>query len=313
MKEYKINQIFKNILPEHSQEEKDALRNSIKMYGCHKNSIKSWNDQIIDGHLCYEICKEEGIDFEVEERDFENEEKAVLWIVQTHLARRNLGPVQRIQLALKYEAFYKEMAKRNQSQAGKDRHCRPDEKKEPVHQKMEMVSVDENDLKSDEEQLMPELAEAETVASDEGGNKKKNATVMEKLAELAGVGKETFRKCKKVLDKGSEELKQQMEKGEKSINAAYEELMSQKPENSDKVIPFQIKYDYDCIWDNYDKYAKGLNLLLKYDFLYDGGESATENIKSDIEGLLELAKDVQKRLKGMTLEKTGFIKLAANQ
>lgn len=312
MKEYKINPTFKNILPEHSQEEKDSLRKNILMYGCNKNSIKVWNDQIIDGHLCYEICKEEGIDFEVEEWNFKDEGKVVLWIVQTHLARRNLGPVQRIQLALKYEAFYKEMAKKNQSQAGKDRHRRSDEKKS-VHQEKEMASEDKDDLKSDENQLMPELAEAEMIALDVGENKKKNAIVMEKLAKLACVGKETFRKCKKVLDKGSEELKQQMEKGEKTINAAYEELMAQKPENSDKVIPFQVKYDYECIWDNYNKYAKGLNSLLKYDFLYDGGEMATENIKSDIEGLLELAKDVQKRLKGMTLEKTGFIKLAANQ
>ena len=55
-------------------------------------------------------------------------------------------------------------------------------------------------------------------------NKKKNETDS-KLAEIAGVGKETYRKGKRVLDSGNKEIIDRMAKGELSVNAAYKAIV----------------------------------------------------------------------------------------
>lgn len=44
-----------------------------------------------------------------------------------------------------------------------------------------------------------------------------------KLAEVAGVGKETYRMGTKILNSDNEKLKQEVLSGEKSINAGYKE------------------------------------------------------------------------------------------
>ncbi len=55
-------------------------------------------------------------------------------------------------------------------------------------------------------------------------NKKKNETDS-KLAEIAGVGADTYRKGKRVLDSGNKEIIDRMAKGELSVNAAYKAIV----------------------------------------------------------------------------------------
>ena len=77
-------------------------------------------------------------------------------------------------------------------------------------------------------------------------NKKKNETDS-KLAEIAGVGKETYRKGKRVLDSGNKEIIDRMAKGELSVNAAYKAIVegerlsimetSMRKEDLGKILP----------------------------------------------------------------------------
>ena len=69
-------------------------------------------------------------------------------------------------------------------------------------------------------QLVPKLVQA---ANDPSANKTNT-----KLANLAGVGKETYRMGAKILNSGNEKLKQEVLSGEKSINAGYKELTGKK-------------------------------------------------------------------------------------
>jgi hypothetical protein len=71
-----------------------------------------------------------------------------------------------------------------------------------------------------------------------------NIDTTKKLAEIAGVGKETYRMGAKVLSSGNEEVKQRVLSGETSISAGYKELNQKKQENENKkgessnIIPF---------------------------------------------------------------------------
>lgn len=69
-------------------------------------------------------------------------------------------------------------------------------------------------------QLVPKLVQ---VANDPSANKTNT-----KLANLAGVGKETYRMGAKILNSDNEKLKQEVLSGEKSINAGYKELTGKK-------------------------------------------------------------------------------------
>ncbi len=54
--------------------------------------------------------------------------------------------------------------------------------------------------------------------------KKKNETDS-KLAEIAGVNRETYRQGKRVLDSDNKEIIDRMAKGELSVNAAYKAIV----------------------------------------------------------------------------------------
>lgn len=57
--------------------------------------------------------------------------------------------------------------------------------------------------------------------------KKKNETNA-KLAEIAGVNRETYRQGKRVLDSGNQEVIDRMAKGELSVNAAYKAIVEEE-------------------------------------------------------------------------------------
>jgi len=66
-----------------------------------------WKDQIIDGHTRYRISKELDVEFKVEPIEFENENQAILWILNNQLGRRNLNDFQRIEIAKKKNEYQK--------------------------------------------------------------------------------------------------------------------------------------------------------------------------------------------------------------
>lgn len=110
------------------------------------------------------------------------------WMINTQLGRRNLSPIQRIAIAEKYRSLYEKQAKENLRQAsGGDRRS-------------------EN---FEQNQGLPNLVKVEN-----------RIDTTKKLADVAGVGKETYRMGAKILKSNNEEVKQAVLSGEMSINAA---------------------------------------------------------------------------------------------
>ena len=77
----------------------------------------------------------------------------------------------------------------------------------------------------------------------EKGRNRSNNETNAKLAQVAGVGKETYRMGAKVLNSNNEELKERVLSGETSISAGYKELhnenkkvQSSNNSNGEKVV-----------------------------------------------------------------------------
>lgn len=115
-------------------------------------------------------------------------------MIDIQFGRRNLTPIRRIAVTEKYRHIYERLAK--ERQATSTGGANP--------------------------QLTPQMAEAE-----KNQNRTENETNY-KLAKLADVGKETYRRAKRILDSDNEELKKKVLSGEVKIGTGYKELMDSK-------------------------------------------------------------------------------------
>lgn len=110
------------------------------------------------------------------------------WMLDTQLGRRNLSPIQRIAIAEKYRSLYEKQARECQGTR--------------------------TDLKDN---FVPNLAQS-----------KPDNRVNTKLADIAGVGKETYRMGAKILNSDNADLKQRVLSGKTKISAGYKELIGKK-------------------------------------------------------------------------------------
>lgn len=117
------------------------------------------------------------------------------WMLDIQLGRRNLSPIQRIDVAEKYRPIYEKKAKENQGAR--------------------------NDLKNNIPQNLGESEKKKAA---------KDREVNSKLAKVANVNPETYRQAKRVLDSENDDLKQRVLSGATSISAGYKELTQNKKE-----------------------------------------------------------------------------------
>jgi len=118
MKELKIDEEFKSLIPPLSTEEYNQLEENIKVDGC-RDPLVVWNGFIIDGHNRYEICTKNNIEFKVvNKKDLDSSEAVKLWMIHNQYGRRNLTAFTRSELALVEKAIIAKKAKEKQSEAG---------------------------------------------------------------------------------------------------------------------------------------------------------------------------------------------------
>lgn len=174
-----IDDEFKNLLPPLSDEDYMGLQESLKKEGC-RDPLVIWGDILVDGHNRYQICTENGISFQIVQRDFKDRNEVILWIISNQLSRRNLTAFQRAELALRLKPKLSQEAKERQGER--------------------------KDLKDN---IVPKSAQCKTV---------------EKLAEVAGVGKGTIQNTETILNKGTPEDIKQVREGEVSISGKAKEI-----------------------------------------------------------------------------------------
>lgn len=146
--------------------------------------VAPYEPTLIDGHNRFEICRRLGIEFEAVLMEFADRDEVMLWQIDNQLGKRNLTAFARTELELKKEPILKKKAEERQAH-GKTGPGRT---------------------------LLPNLAKASPVHT------------RDEIAKSAGVASETVRKVKKLVEDAPEEVKQQLRKGEKSIDAAFREV-----------------------------------------------------------------------------------------
>ena len=112
-----IKKEFKDLIPPLTKEEFKQLENNCMSEGI-REKILTWNGFIIDGHNRYEIATRWDLDFETENKHFDNEEAVKEWMILNQFGRRNLSNYQRSVLALELEDVFKEKAKDNLKLSG---------------------------------------------------------------------------------------------------------------------------------------------------------------------------------------------------
>lgn len=179
----KIDEDFKNLLPELDAETYTALEKDIAANGM-LDPIIVWKGYIADGHNRYSICKAHRVaDVETKELHKETKSEVMQWIVDHQFGKRNLKKSEQVRLLLKVEEQIAKEAKERQAD-----NMRRNQK--------------QNAQKS------PNLDESEKGRTDEI------------MAKKAGVSKNTYRDMKTVVQKGTEQQIARMDKGGRGNSAS---------------------------------------------------------------------------------------------
>lgn len=108
-----IKEEFKKLIPALTAEEFKQLESNCLEEGI-REKIITWNGFIIDGHNRYEIATRWNLDYETEDKRFNNENDVREWMINNQFGRRNLSNYQRSVLALQLEEVFSERAKERQ-------------------------------------------------------------------------------------------------------------------------------------------------------------------------------------------------------
>jgi len=94
-----IDPEFKSLIPPLSEDELNQLEQNLLAYGRCRDNIIVWRGLILDGHNRYALCQKHSLPFDVTHIRLASRRKAVLWILENQLGRRNLTMAMRIELA----------------------------------------------------------------------------------------------------------------------------------------------------------------------------------------------------------------------
>ena len=86
----RIDKKFKALIPPLTDEERRQLEENIEVAGKAYDTIKVWEGKIVDGHNRFEICRKLKLPFKVEHLKFESREHAMIWMIDNQAGRRNV-------------------------------------------------------------------------------------------------------------------------------------------------------------------------------------------------------------------------------
>lgn len=115
-----IDAEFKALIPPLQEEEYAALEQSILRDGC-RDRLVVWNNILVDGHNRYEICERHQKSFKTTTLErVDSRERAMAWVIDNQLARRNVSDIQRVELALKKKDALAALAQKKQKAGVKE-------------------------------------------------------------------------------------------------------------------------------------------------------------------------------------------------
>lgn len=150
-----------------------------------------WNGFIVDGHHRYKICTKHNLPFKTEEGKFEDEDDALIFIINNQMKKRNLNDFEKAS----YLIVLKKILARKDS-------------KERQGTRTDITTEGNIDQHAGRSQQ----------------NDKMSGRVDRILAKEAGVSHDTVSKVSKILDHATEETKQKLKKGKLSVRKAYTDI-----------------------------------------------------------------------------------------
>ena len=189
----------------------------------------TWNGYLVDGHHRYKICCNHSLKFPQIEYAFSCEDAVKSYIYKNQCGRRNISAFQKIEYAkAACEIDFKLEGKEQQ-------------KRRPIEEmnKEGEESVDPNSGRQLEKDM--------------------SGRTDRKIAALTGSGHDTIHKASKIIDFGTEKLKQEVREKKKTINEGYREIKKKKMESLLGNVPnkkYRVFYsdffeEVDCVngWD----------------------------------------------------------------
>ncbi len=195
----RVNPEYEKLLPKMSDEEFIELKTSIETEGQLYPIVANDNLEVLDGHHRFRACTELGIEPDFEVRRFEDKLLEKKFVIEANLRRRHLNSFQLVELGVPLLEIEKELAKKRQVAGGRNG-------------RNIQLGLAPDDAK-------PAFTGKATAA----------------VAKKVGVSTRTFERGKKILEKASEEEKQQLRDGKVSISRVYSGLMA--IEKGDEQIP----------------------------------------------------------------------------
>lgn len=101
---------YEKLVPPVPKEEYLQLKNSIQNNGLYLPIIINEKGIVLDGHHRFRVCKELGINPKTQTKKFQNKTDEIIFVGESNLHRRQLTPLQRIELVSKLEPYYKDKA-----------------------------------------------------------------------------------------------------------------------------------------------------------------------------------------------------------
>jgi ParB-like chromosome segregation protein Spo0J/SAM-dependent methyltransferase len=190
----KINPEYDKILPHMTNEEYEALKQSIKEEGQHFPIIINADHEILDGHHRYRACLDLELEPDFEVKHFEDKLSERMFVIEANLRRRQLNPLDAAKLGVEIEKIEAEKAKQRLSDAGKT---------------------------GMESRWKDNVVSNETTLNEKG-------KAMDLAAQKVNLSPTTYYRAKTILEKGTPELQEKIRKNETSIFDAFKQVQQQE-------------------------------------------------------------------------------------
>jgi DNA modification methylase len=187
-----INPEYSSLVYSLSKSEYELLKNSISNKGLHLPIIINQDNVILDGHNRLKICQELGIEPKFEVKEFQDPLQEKEFVIEINLKRRHLNSFQIAELEYKMEEIHKERAKRRSFSNLKN-----------LKENMSTAPNDAIDLKE---------------------KKEETGKVSEIIAKKTGLSPRTYERAKKIIEEGSEELKEKLRSNKTTISKEYDKI-----------------------------------------------------------------------------------------
>lgn len=185
-----IDPEFRALIPPLTSEERAQLEANLIADGC-RDPLVTWHGAILDGHNRHDICQARGIAFRTVEACCADRDAAKVWIIRNQFGRRNLQPFQRAELALRLEPLIAVRAKASyEANVGRPKSS----------SSLSAIPADE----------VPRV------------------DTRRELSHASGLSEGTIHKARVIAAKAPEPVKEQLRRGEVSIDRAYQDIRGQE-------------------------------------------------------------------------------------